>query len=137
MTAYVSGGLNLITLRDDYGSTWHGDIIIKDVTMVSTAKTSTFYLILATHHNHDFGYPTYMPTNVIVDNFVCEGASTVNVFRGNVCDPRDYSGDTLDSVENLNLYTPTKSVTVKNNNKGYVYTIPDTPFFMNTTLTAE
>jgi hypothetical protein len=137
-TLYTSGA-NLITLRSDYGSTWNGDIIIKDVTAVTSTTASTFSLIHATYTNHDFGYPTYLPTNITVDNFVCESARpiSVNIFAGNIINPTDYSSDFIGAAENLNPYVPTKTVTVKNNTAGYTFYIPPTDFFGDTQLTLE
>ncbi len=53
---YYRLGLNL---RRDYGSTWHGDFILDDVTIVTDSPD--VYLIYGDWTNWDFGYKTYLP----------------------------------------------------------------------------
>ncbi len=54
---------NMITLRGDYGSTWHGDVIIENVKWVSSNETP--YILSGVFYNHYFGYPTYLPSVTI------------------------------------------------------------------------
>ena len=54
-------------LRCDYGSTWCGDIIIKDVEYINLGKEYTIGLISASWNNWNFGYVTHLP-RVTVDN---------------------------------------------------------------------
>ncbi len=55
----------LVSMREDYGGFWHGNIILKNNTMVTGASTVT--LFTNTWYNHDFGYPTALSTNIIID----------------------------------------------------------------------
>lgn len=58
---------NLVTLREDYGSTWFGDIFIKDVELFQTAWGRIFNVIA--HPTHNFGYScTLGHNNVHVEN---------------------------------------------------------------------
>lgn len=70
-------GSRLIQLRTDYGSTWKGDILIKDCTLKSSGNSC--YAVEAVWNDWDFGYPCYLPT-VTVDNFKVEGAQRAYVF---------------------------------------------------------
>ena len=59
-------GNEVVSLRADYGSTWRGDIIIKDSVL---RNGGTCYIADVTWvHDWDFGYITHMPTNIIIDN---------------------------------------------------------------------
>ena len=63
----LSRGQNnfFIRLREDYGATWEGDIVIKDCTFVS-GSNNTAYVVRADWINWDFGYTCYIP-NVYID----------------------------------------------------------------------
>ncbi|ULL16942.1 hypothetical protein DVH26_22365 [Paenibacillus sp. H1-7] len=65
----ISYGHSLVEFRNDYGSTWEGDVIIRDSKWIpynGDARTSVF----AVRNNgmHDFGYTCYMPQNVEIIN---------------------------------------------------------------------
>ena len=68
----------LIGLREDYGAFWHGDIIIKNVTMHNTGDVN---LISGTWYNHDFGYPTAFPYTITVDGLKLTVPAKVNLFK--------------------------------------------------------
>ena len=63
----LSRGQNnfFIRLREDYGATWEGEIVIKDCTLVS-GSNNVAYAIRADWINWDFGYTCYIP-NVTID----------------------------------------------------------------------
>ena len=55
-----------ISLREDYGGFWRGNIILKDITIISDREE--FSLFTNTWYNHYFGYPAASPSNIIIDN---------------------------------------------------------------------
>ncbi len=55
-----------VTLRDDYGSFFDGDIIIKDSTMYSERGIN--YVIAASWYDWEFGYECRYPKTVTIDN---------------------------------------------------------------------
>ena len=59
---------NAIVLRSDYGSTWQGDLIIKGLNMKYYSRTS-FSVVNAQWVNHFFGYQTYLPENIYLEDF--------------------------------------------------------------------
>ena len=90
----VGGGSSgFIDMRQDYGSTFNGDITIKDCTYLalnyhnsakgqSQSKTSRdqVYVITSGWHESnlydwDFGYTCYMPRTLTIDNFKCSAGS--------------------------------------------------------------
>lgn len=60
-------GRFLIELREDYGSTFDGDMFIRDCTWYQTF----FYPVMIFSRNcgvHDFGYECMMPKNIVIEN---------------------------------------------------------------------
>lgn len=55
-----------LTLREDYGSFFYGDIIIKNSTLYTSRGIN--YVIAANWYDHDFGYECRFPTTVTLDN---------------------------------------------------------------------
>ena len=65
-TTVISG--NFIDLREDYGSTWNGDLIIRNCKFYPTGIENNI-VKAANTENHDFGYTCYMPQNIEIDGF--------------------------------------------------------------------
>ncbi len=61
----VHGG-DIIGLRTDYGSTWNGDLLIENVDYYNTTPNPV--IINGTWSNHYFGYTTYTPQNITINN---------------------------------------------------------------------
>ena len=83
-TIYADGGSCAINLRSDYGSWWKGDAIFKNVDIkYEVRKNKTISLFSSAYTNHDFGYTTYLPENITLDNFKMLGFNvTVNPVSG-------------------------------------------------------
>ena len=75
---------HMIGFRYDYGCTWHGNLTIRNVTWVPHPGRTFAPTMLYAYNDgmHDFGYPVYLPTNILIEN--------VTVVDTNV--PRDYEG---------------------------------------------
>ena len=81
-TVYADGGSTVINLRSDYGSWWKGDAIFKNVEVkYEMRKNKTISLFSSAYTNHDFGYTTYLPANITLDNLKLLGF-TVTVDGG-------------------------------------------------------
>ena len=67
-------GENLVSLRQDYGSSWNGDFKIKNCVFIpSKTKSSTLSLFSGKNSGlHDFGYPCYMPNKIEIDQLLIE-----------------------------------------------------------------
>ena len=65
-TTVISG--SFIDLREDYGSTWNGDLIIRNCKFYPTGIENNIVKAVNTE-NHDFGYTCYMPQNIEIDGF--------------------------------------------------------------------
>lgn len=105
---------NLINLRNDYGSTWEGDIIIRNVTLKNTNSTPT--LINANWYNHYFGYTCYLPENITIDGITLTKGNTFYVLPGL---KNDIDKDTVSGSKNDNPIVLTKKVIIKNNPNSY------------------
>ncbi len=72
VTIYIDPKKRAITLRDDYGSWWRGDIVIKNLDLkykdTTSAANKQFYLIHSKWYNHDFGNICYLPQNITMEN---------------------------------------------------------------------
>ena len=66
-------GVSFVNLRPDYGSTWHGDVIIRRCRWLPVYRENGNSLIGGSYHGgHDFGFPCYMPRRVIVEDLMIE-----------------------------------------------------------------
>ena len=126
-TVYTNSRSYIIGLRSDYGSTWNGDCILKNVTAVTKANYTgtTFAILNGGFTNHNFGYTCYMPENVVVDNLKVEAASvkTIVLANGSITG-EGVSAPMYNGEASLNPYVITKTFTIKNNEAGYNYTLP-------------
>ena len=140
-TIYHNAG---IQLRTDYGSFWHGDVILKNI---SFRNTDVVNLITATWYNHDFGYPTALPTNITVDGLTLKKNVEVNIFNSAfvektnniikdsfdepILDEEGNETGETQSIPNVNKMTPPETITIKNTGE-YTIVFPDKelyPFF--------
>ena len=69
-TIYTDGAFTIANLRNDYGSTWQGKLIVKDVTLKYSTQyaSKTLSVVKAEWFNHYFGYQTYLPEYIELDN---------------------------------------------------------------------
>ncbi len=132
--SHLYGNL-LIGIREDYGSTWHGDIIIKDVTIHNTATPN---LIYGYWYNHYFGFDTYMPETIVVDNLKLTEGKDINLFTAKFVEQSEHIlDDEVDGKPNVNKMAPPKKIIIKNNREGLNFIKPDTKFFKDTEFITE
>ena len=153
MTIYADASLAGIKLRDDYGSTWQGDLVIDGLTIKYSSKTKdkTFTLATATFYNHNFGYQTYLPENIWLNNVKMEYISAyvsggvryeshisyneapLHIYSGLEKIDADISDPTIEyptgsGATIINPYEPTKNIYVTNcGDLKIIY--PNTPQF--------
>ena len=132
-----SGAKNyFIRLREDYGGTWDGDLIIKNCKMSVKNNATAAYIVRADWNEHYFGYECHIP-NLYVDGF------EIKHLNGN-----DYSGSLYvfkklnDSTEDYRnnetnpLFAP-ETITLKNIKHTYslVQYAPNEKIFADTKVT--
>ena len=73
-----------IMLRTDYGSTWQGEILIRNCVFVPNAgKPAIGNLIAGVNSGqHDFGYICYMPERITVENLRIDDANHLEPYQG-------------------------------------------------------
>lgn len=60
-------GRNFINLRQDYGSTWKGDIIIRNCKFSPRGGSKSSILGGKNDGQHNFGYTCHMPSSILID----------------------------------------------------------------------
>ena len=97
----------IFNLREDYGSMFAGEIILRNVNMVREG-TQRLALFNGAWHNHNFGYPVYLPQKITIDNLRVPEGAYVTAFTSNFDSYEDVTKAVLrDGTENKNpLYLP-------------------------------
>jgi hypothetical protein len=84
-------GNSLINFRSDYGSTWQGDVIIRNSRWIpACGKTCTPQMFSAWNDGrHDFGYPCSMPREITIDGLYVDDSHHPEGYQGMYlfCDP--------------------------------------------------
>ncbi|MBV5315256.1 MAG: hypothetical protein JZU47_18275 [Prolixibacteraceae bacterium] len=77
-------GRNLINLRSDYGSTWQGELVIRNCTFVPAGgKPASASLISGSYSGqHDFGYTCYMPERITIENLRIDDSKHPEDYQG-------------------------------------------------------
>ena len=108
-------------LRCDYGSTWRGDVIIKDCEFYKIEGAEATVIASASWNNWNFGYTTYLP-NIVLDNFKVSTPGDVYIYSQMVSDTSlTIDMPTVNGEKNLNPYVITPTVTIKNDTQNNNY----------------
>ena len=77
-------GKILVNLRSDYGSTWQGEIFIRNCTFVPAGgKPISASLIGGSYSGqHDFGYTCYMPERINIDGLRIDDSNHPEAYEG-------------------------------------------------------
>jgi len=77
-------GRNLINLRSDYGSTWQGELIIRNCVFVpANGRTTSVNLIGGSYSGqHDFGYTCYMPELITIEGLRIDDSKQPVDYKG-------------------------------------------------------
>jgi hypothetical protein len=109
-------GWSLVNLRSDYGSTWQGDVVIRNCIFKPRGGTSNKLSLIGGSNagKHDFGYICYMPKTITIENLYIDDSKP----------PYDYEGPTIfsnfnpamtdDTYEETYPYVITEKVILKN-----------------------
>lgn len=102
----------LIWLRSDYGSSWDGEIMIRNCKLVlPEGSNSAFVLEGSNDGHHDFGYACTLPALVEIDGLTIDDSKAGAAYRG----PRVYNGFDRDVTEDGLIPFPSDGkVTLKN-----------------------
>lgn len=72
---------NVISFRSDYGSTWEGDVLIRNCRWMPPNKNPTMFG-MQNNGSHDFGYACFMPKTIRIENLTVDDSKS----------PKDYKG---------------------------------------------
>ena len=101
-----------VWLRDDYGSTWDGEIIIRDCILKPVRDTHSLTLISGTNSGtHDFGYICYLPRRVRIEHLTIDDSCITNSHYAGPAVFGDFRRDA--AASSLLPYPPTEEVIVK------------------------
>ncbi len=76
-------GNGFVNLREDYGSTWRGDLVIRNCVFQPTATRKGLALLTGRNNGqHDHGYRAHMPERITIDKLHIEDVNP----------PADYDG---------------------------------------------
>ncbi len=137
-TRFISGGKGGVNnsffyLRDDYGATWDGDMLIKNCTVDTTEDY--FYIANVTWANWDYGYKCHIP-NLTIDGLKINAKPETKidiVSRGAFeKEPKLWRDNLTDGTPNENKVIAPEYIKVLNNGQGIVYHLIDSPMFENT-----
>jgi hypothetical protein len=108
-------GRTLVSFRNDYGSTWQGNLNIKNCRWIPACGDTTWPHMINTSNDgmHDFGYPCSMPTEVIIDGLFVDDSNHPDDYQG-MYFFTDPDGGAEDLTEERPFpYKPCQKVTVK------------------------
>jgi uncharacterized protein YxeA len=73
-----------VNLRDDYGSTWNGELIIRncEFTPTGTNLSSVNVIVGKNEGQHEFGYVCYMPERITIENLKINDSNTSSSYNG-------------------------------------------------------
>ena len=77
-------GPSLVNFRQDYGSTWEGDLVIRNSKWVPAAGHTHWPRMINTSNDgmHDFGYPCSMPRTVTIDGLFVDDSDFLELRAG-------------------------------------------------------
>ena len=100
---------DFVDLREDYGSTWNGELIIRNCKFYPTGVSS--HIINAENsEDHDFGYTCYLPEKIEIDGLYVHRTGINYLFN------KVNSKHTSDSYNAEYPVVPPKEITVKDFN---------------------
>lgn len=107
---------SFINLRSDYGSTWQGNLIIRDCSFVPANGNSVSASLINGYNSgqHDFGYICYMPEYITIENLHINDSNHPENYQGPAIFANFNSQMTDDSYIEKFPYVKTKEVSLKN-----------------------
>jgi len=77
-------GRSLLSLRGDYGSTWEGTVVIRNSRWLPGcgAAVQPHLLSASNDGQHDFGYPCFMPREILIDGLVIDDRNHPKEYKG-------------------------------------------------------
>ena len=108
-------GWNLINLRSDYGSTFEGEVIIRNCEFLPRNGAQSDAVLIGGNNSgqHGFGYTCYMPGKITIEGLVIHDANTPNNYRGPKIFANFNNAYRTDDYEQKLPYVLTEEVVIK------------------------
>jgi hypothetical protein len=108
-------GRSLLSLRGDYGSTWEGTVVIRNSRWIPGcgAAIQPYLLNASNDGQHDFGYPCFMPREILIDGLVIDDSHAPKDYQGPYLFT-DPDGAKADAGARRFAYRLTEQVTIRN-----------------------
>ncbi len=109
-------GRNLINLRRDYGSTWQGEILIRNCVFVPAGSRPTSASLIGGSNSgqHDFGYTCYMPERITIETLHIDDSNHPEDYQGPAIFSNINPQMTDDSYQEKFPYVKTREVILRN-----------------------
>jgi hypothetical protein len=107
---------SFVNLRPDYGSTWQGEVIIRNCVFVPAGGKPANPILIGGSNSgqHDFGYLCYMPERITVENLRIDDTAHPDQYQGPAIFA-NFNPEMIDSSYKEKFpYVITKVVTLKN-----------------------
>ncbi|MFD1143679.1 hypothetical protein ACFQ4C_21300 [Larkinella insperata] len=125
-------GRSVVNLRSDYGSTWQGELIIRNCQFVpANGKPISAALIGGSNSGqHDFGYTCYMPERITIENLRIDDSGHGENYQGPAIFANFNPEKTDSSYREKFPYVVPKEVILRNvtTASGKALRISDNPF---------
>ena len=109
-------GRSIVNLRSDYGSTWQGELVIRNCVFVPlNGKPGNVSLISGSYSGqHDFGYTCYMPQKITIENLRIDDSRHPENYQGPAIFTNFNPEMKDDSFQEKFPYVKTKEVVLRN-----------------------
>ncbi|MGY4384896.1 hypothetical protein ACVWYN_001930 [Pedobacter sp. UYP24] len=109
-------GRSFVNLRPDYGSTWQGELLIRNCVFIPAAgKPINASLISGSYSGeHDFGYTCYMPEKITIENLQIDDSKHSDNYQGPTIFANFNPEMKSDSYQEKFPYIKTKEVILRN-----------------------
>lgn len=125
-------GRSIVNLRPDYGSTWQGELVIRNCIFVPAGgKPVSASLISGSYSGqHDFGYTCYMPERITIENLRIDDSRHPDNYQGPAIFANFNPELTDNSYQEKFPYVKTKEVILRNvtTTSGKSVRVSDNPF---------
>jgi hypothetical protein len=108
-------GGSLISFRSDYGSTWEGDVVIRNCRWIPAGGSRRSPQMISTNNDgmHDFGYPCFMPREVTINGLYVDDSNHPEDYQGMVLFSDPDGGKDIKPDDHPFPYTPCQRVTIR------------------------
>lgn len=128
-------GRTLVNLRSDYGSTWQGELLIRNCVFVPAGGKPVSGSIIGGSYSgqHDFGYTCYMPERITIENLRIDDSNHSADYQGPAIFANFNPKMTDNSYSEKFPYIKTKEVILRNvtTTSGKDLRISDNHFMFN------